>query len=428
MSILDGTIKEAAALLAGRARELNERPRTFSEIKLAGASDYLSSIGNFVRENPSVGHTLLGGAVGAGLSGASTAYANTGREDRDRRSVLRSMLTGGLAGGAVGGGLSLAHKGISQMRQGSEPPVPQQPMTFKGPDGKPMVISPEALKNNPGLADRVRGAAPKTPIDQEVMQGALGAGAGVASHFPITAMGLPIGAGIDAALNSKRLRLGDRIGWGAIAPENATRPDWLAKGMDTAMEGPGKFFGEKAGPLKGELLAKLRSDVGGHGAVGRMARTGSGYQGTVDLGKDQVGVAAVPKVDVQTGKPLTTPEGTPIFREHYPTTKVPDPKRVQITRGDVGKLMRTGVEAEAGVGNAINPMRSIGGVLGRGTDYHQSRSILHPGRLVPRLGLAALLPALDILNNKHNAETAEQKSLAQLLQELKSRGEVQPAR
>jgi hypothetical protein len=130
MSLIEGTIDAAIEQLAKRAADLRTRPSTYAEKVAEGASDLLGGRGEHLKNNPTLMHSLIGGAAGAGLGGIGTAVSNLGKEKEDRRSILGSALTGGLAGTAVGAGASLAHKGIEGMLRGHKKEV--DPRSLQG--------------------------------------------------------------------------------------------------------------------------------------------------------------------------------------------------------------------------------------------------------------------------------------------------------
>jgi hypothetical protein len=246
MSLLDGNILDAAEALASRAAELRRRPLA-AEKRAASASDFLSSLGQSVRESPALSHALIGGAAGAGLGGVGTALGNLGKEKEDKKSVLGSMLTGGLAGGALGGGVGLARHAFGQVGQGGGGEG-LKPGYFTDPaTGRRMAVDPAALKADPELASKVRELTDKPGL---LAQGvgrlahnvgtlipgvglgvnALAGNSDLNNALPVSSRLLPQLALGDALLHS-RLNLGDKIGWGRLSPELSRNPSYLIKGV-----------------------------------------------------------------------------------------------------------------------------------------------------------------------------------------------------
>lgn len=235
MSLIDGTLEEAVNALAARSAELRSKAILSSEKRAASASDFLSSLGQSVKDSPALGTGLLGSGIGAGIGGLGALYGNAGKEKRNRKSVLGSMLTGGLAGGAVGGGLGLARHSLGQLGNGRSDDVMPAGQFADPATGKKMVIDAKSLKENPDLAGKVRAlSSSKGPfanglsgIAHNIGNAIPGVGLGIEAltgpswlneQLPFSSRALPQMAGLDALLHSSKANLGERIGWGRIDP------------------------------------------------------------------------------------------------------------------------------------------------------------------------------------------------------------------
>lgn len=87
--------------------------------KQAKGADPVGSAFNWLKANPAAAWTIGGGLGGAGL-GALLNY----RKDKERRSLIPSMLTGGLAGAGIGGGIGLLRhqpEWLKNVTQGAGP-------------------------------------------------------------------------------------------------------------------------------------------------------------------------------------------------------------------------------------------------------------------------------------------------------------------
>ena len=245
--LVEMNLVEAVEALAKRASDLRSRPRTFHEKQAVSVSDVLTSIGDQVKNNPAFQHALLGTALGAGVSGVSTMLGNARKEEKDRRNVLQSMITGGLAGGAIGGGIGLTRHMMKGEPQGLAHGDALKPGMFQDPTtGKIMKIDPQVLKQNPELAGRVRELSqPMDPINRGIMDvtnkavslgtrivpglnwltgkiGLTDKGEWLDKNLPITSNVLPPLAAADLAANTPNLRLGDK-NWLYYPAEGAAR-------------------------------------------------------------------------------------------------------------------------------------------------------------------------------------------------------------
>lgn len=199
--LLNGTLAEAVEKLAAYAAERRTRPQTYAEKSAAG--DFLSSLGDTIKNNPTIGHALIGGGLGAGLGGLSTAYGNSGKDDSQKRSILSSMLTGGLAGAGVGTGVGLARQGLGGLK-GPDASMGSDALhagEFVDPaTGTKMRIDPAALKNNPDLHKQVKSLT--TPsVQSHLAGGAHALWQGLKEQTPTSAAVMPWLIGGDAALH-----------------------------------------------------------------------------------------------------------------------------------------------------------------------------------------------------------------------------------
>jgi hypothetical protein len=134
------------------------------------ASGLLTALGSAVRDNPMLGHALVGGGLGAAAGGAHSML--TRGEGEPRKGVLRSMLTGGLLGGAVGGGIGATSKGLAGLHSPGTPSTPK-PGTFTDPgSGSKMTVDPKALASDPDLAGKLKHLS--TPTLQTSLAGGAG--------------------------------------------------------------------------------------------------------------------------------------------------------------------------------------------------------------------------------------------------------------
>lgn len=204
--LADGTLEEAIEKLA----ELAVDRRHFGQplVKLAFGSEWLSSIGTKLNENPHLRNALIGGGVGALATGGATAFRNAGKDPSERKSILGSALTGGLAGAATGGGLSAAYDAYKQIGTPAPSDPNISPMTFEH-HGKKYTLTPEMLRNNPDLAAQVTSTQQQTPSQKAVDVGLGGLGA-VYSAAPYTLPAVGSMMGLDALMESQGLAMGDR--------------------------------------------------------------------------------------------------------------------------------------------------------------------------------------------------------------------------
>lgn len=308
MNLIEGTLEQAIDALAQREVELRSRPATPLE-KLASLSDILTSVGSSLRENPTLGHALLGSGVGALAGGGATMMGNAMRPPEKRRSVLGGAMTGGLAGGAIGGGASLAAKGLSNINgggQGLQHGDALQPGMFTDPEtGKMMRIDPQTLRANPDLAAKVKALSQPVSPGEQTARGIIGGGLNLASNalpfgnsllnstgaggggdtwldrnLPTSTNIVPKAMTLDALLHSK-LNLGERIGLGRIRPQFSKSVDNLRAGV--------KDLYDKDHPIRQEIESGTKPKPGtAVGARGQSAAEQIGNSRLSDPGKGRM--------------------------------------------------------------------------------------------------------------------------------------------
>lgn len=239
--LLNGTLENAVEKLAAYAADLRTRPRTYAEKQATSTADFLTSLGDKLKENPGLGGAMLGGGLGAGLGGISAAYGNRDKDPVSKRSILGSMLTGGIAGAGVGAGAGLAHKGLSGVSgiTGGMGSDALKPGEFTDPaTGQTMQIDPTALKDNPELHKQIRSLT--TPSLQSTVAG--GASAlwdKIKQQVPTSAAILPWVGGADLALHAPGIGLGRidaNAAGGRIGSKLFSQGLRSAEGIDPALQ------------------------------------------------------------------------------------------------------------------------------------------------------------------------------------------------
>lgn len=235
-SLVDGTLTAAIDVLAKTAtarrntvKLARQKAASWDELGtklLSGAKSLSADIGTHVQQNPTAAATLLGGGLGAAAGGLGTALANRGRPSHKRKGVLGAALTGGLAGAAVGGGLGLAGHSLQQLRTPASPP--KAPTEFSH-GGKTYSLDPQALAENPDLLSQVNTL--EEPTARDAVSGGIKKTLGAVRDNTPWRTWLGMGA-VDAGLNNKHLRPGERFGFGRIRPEFSTNPEHLERGLE----------------------------------------------------------------------------------------------------------------------------------------------------------------------------------------------------
>lgn len=449
--------------LAARAAELSTRPHTVQEKRAMGMSDVLTSIGS----NPAMSHALLGSAIGAGVGGARTAIGNIGKDDVDKRSIGRSLLTGGLAGGALGGGIGLARQGIEGMRAAGGVGVGDALSAgqFVDANGVKRQIDPKVLKANPGLVAEIERLNQKPgPIDRGI-EGVLGGAASLASHAVpggnslLKRLGVPFAQDpswmernlpettnyapkimlLDAILNSRKLKTGDMnpLAWasrkltgdnkttrwlqrnaslpGMIDPRNSTNVAHMREGVLSAAADPKGYT-----PEQGELLRRLKAD--GAADIKRMAHTGEGHGETWKVPTEETRYRTVPQRDPATGLPktFTDPAGKVIELTQQEAYQHKDTKGVtaKLTPHETGDLKASGVESlgkktsgKDAVPYGVQRSRLFG-------DQIKTRGPLSGGRGLARLLGYGAMPAGEYLWNLSTTQDKKEQDLRELMEGL----------
>lgn len=421
-SVVDGSPREAVEFLAKRATDARmgltksalTLPASLLEPKGAVGSA-LASLGSFAQENPGLAHTLAGGAIGAGLGGVRAVAGNAEQPKERRRSVLGAMTTGGLAGAGIGAGINAARTGLADF--GTKHPTKIQPGQFTDPaTGQRMSLDPEAIKKHPGLADAVAAANQEAPLAEKLV-GGVGAGLkGVHDALPISSKVLPVGMGIDAAMNNDRLRTGE---WslfgkrlpGMIDPRHSQMPEHLRAGIDAAVADPAKHgFPKEIDPdikNKLDLLRDLQSNPGD--SLSKANRTPAG------------------EAISRTYSSVPRPKGM-----GTPTLPVETP--IGISAEDVRRLRDIGARTRAEqmgknkgfFGDSVSSQPRV-----QRTFTGKSRELPtglwgNKGRLATRaLGYGAV-PLAETLAGMVGRQQHEKKTLGQILEQLKQQNLVKP--
>lgn len=359
----EGTLEDAARWLAELAAAPAGEKRAFG--------DFLTSLGGAVRDNPAISHALVGGGIGAVAGGLNTAYGNSGRDPSRKRSLLGGALTGGLAGAGVGAGVGLARQGMEGLSGGGS----GGPGNAGGghgqyvdpTTGKTMAIDPNALKNDPELAAKVKSLT--TPTLQSKLVGGLGAGIGAAyDAAPITtSAALPLGAA-DLALH------GPGFGRARATPETAGGyygRRWFSDGAaghkllpDSIKE---TLFGNKAPGLHDGVTSELPGHAAPPAAGTRLGRlwqaAKSRVRGDHDMGDGVADVlggtpgpgkgdgvafrASTPVMqDVEHSTPGTDTQAASKWTTREPAfdaNKKPKVNVEELNHGQIGDLKRLGV-------------------------------------------------------------------------------------
>lgn len=198
--LLNGTMAEAVEKLA----KLAAYHRTGPAEKTA-APEWLTSLGETVKNSPGLSHALVGGGLGAAALGANTALNNRGQDPSKKKSILGSMFAGGVAGAGAGAGVGLARQGLSELKNpggGISGTDALRPGQFTDPaTGQRMAIDPQALKDHPELASQVKSLT--TPSLQSTIAGGVGGVLqGIRDKVPTTSPWVAGAAGLDLALHN----------------------------------------------------------------------------------------------------------------------------------------------------------------------------------------------------------------------------------
>jgi hypothetical protein len=229
--------------------------RAVTTRRLAGMAKRadLSEMAHRAWETPEVRNALIGGGVGGALGLGSSLMSGGDEHDRPHRH-LYGALTGAAAGAAIGGGGTLAYRNSTFGKEApKEPTGPvRRPGEFTdSATGKAMKWDAEALRQHPGLADKIqaaqRGAASYSPAGMGMGGAALGA-AQLQNH-PL--LGAAAGVGL-LDRYATRAPAGSFLSRN-VDPSKATNPEYLRHGLG--------LVGKKEAPfgLNDENLKSMRA-------------------------------------------------------------------------------------------------------------------------------------------------------------------------
>lgn len=457
-SAVDGTLAQAVELLAVRAadRRCGLAKRADLDDSLSGIGQALSglvargkgfaaahaptlppAVSGFAAANPILAQSLVGAGIGAGMGGVGALTDD--RPPGRRRGILGSMLSGGLAGAGIGAGIGAARSGLAGLN--AKPRTKAPPGAFTDPrTGRPMLLSPEALKADPGLAARVAatGSGATAP---EAAVGSLWSGAtGVAGAAPITTTAVAAGGIGDELMNNDRLRLGDRKLFGRrlpgmIDPRHSRVPDHLREGATLAAAKPGDFGFDDH---QARLLREAVSDPDG-AQFKTMNRTpeGAGAEATYQVTKEVPQPARKERFDTfepdvnQLGGFKQTPSSS---REEWvtpPPQSVTTDHTTRITAEDTRRLRNAGARASAEragkntwLGKPSSQPRVQRTLLGHDRELPVGR--LSPGRLLPRILAGAGAGMGEVAFWKLVREQGQKRDLRQILTDLEQRKLIRP--
>lgn len=299
-SLVELTLKEAIDVIAARAAERRTRPATYREKVALEASNVLSAVGDYVKNNDTAKGALMGGGAGA-LAGAGSALMGGGSWKDKKRKLTANLLGGGLAGAALGGGIGAAKQYGTGLKLPTSGPSGEggKGGTFTDPaTGQTMQIDPKVLKQRPELAEQVQKLT--TPsVESRVGKGVREVADKAFTYAPFTSsMGLGVGlnesrkallgtgssfnpANFDPALQARDAHRGIQGGQATIDKVNAMKPSERlrlaeeARGSNWWRRNVGGLLNPSATPATstfGKLKDALRADGGDatiHGGVTR---------------------------------------------------------------------------------------------------------------------------------------------------------------
>lgn len=199
--LLELPVEKAAEVLALRVAVGPSTEKTAADGD-AGTGGMLSSLGSWIQRHPGVAGALLGGG-GLGVGSALSTYlANRNRDERDRKSVLNSLLSGSAVGAALGGGAGLLYGGLTG-NVGGGSATSRGMVSFRGPDGRVHQIPRSAM--TPELQQRIESIMEPSMIENitSTVQGGIPA---IASALPTTTF-----LGAPAAIAHRLWDRGNRI-------------------------------------------------------------------------------------------------------------------------------------------------------------------------------------------------------------------------
>lgn len=425
--LISGSLTDAIEKLASMAADLRTRPRTYAEKVAAGASDFLSSLGEQVKNNPALSHALVGGGLGAAAGGVNTMLGNRGKEEGQRKGLLGGMFTGTLAGAAAGGGIGMARMGLENMKQpggaghatmGHDALKPGQ---FEA-GGQKMMIDPKALKDNPNLHRQIKDLT--TPNFQTTLaSGVGGVLQGIQERTPTMSGILPYVAAADLAMHGPGFGMArttaDRVGG------HAGRK-WLSEGIGSLEHVSDKMKKVISNNADVGRSKNLKVDIPGYTPSGppnllkrtwnRIAGNGGGEYGA----RDVVGGRTTPSTGVDAAIKIKYPKTKEVDKIKYDaTTGKPADKWKETER--VRKGGKTVIEKEhlnhAQIATAKNN-------AAKADPYFAGRSIFRfpgtnrvyrGGAFGLRAGVYSVPLATEYLARGLDEHTKNQKSLRELM-------------
>lgn len=453
---VDGTLQDAIEALAKMAAD-GRTQRT----KQADLNSVVEQVRDTLGNNPMLAHALAGGVVGAGLGGLNTATS-----DEKHRNLLGSMLTGGLAGAGLGAGISAARSGLGGLMAGRRA-APETPGVFADPStGKTMAISPEAIKAQPNLTEAVNDASNITSPTELAGRAMWNTTKGIARNAPWGTWPALGALGYDQAVNSDRLRLGERhlprwLGGGRlpgmIDPRHSNIREHFLTGIDHILKEnkPGQGWSEdhlkalqkmKNMPLEelNPLIERANSSWEGTPfkvpiptteeiPQAPVTRTERSYK-TVDM----LDSSKRPVIDPATGHPKKVFIPDAVKRrpvEQLPLIQPGPDDMVEFPDKLIQDIRLAGATARAEAASKNKFLSSAGLVSSTprmqrglfGTQREKLLTRLHPARLVPRaVGLAAL-PAASIMADSYFGNQHKQRNLAEIINSLQQKGLIKEA-
>jgi hypothetical protein len=208
-SWVNGSLADAADMLAKRATV------TRRLVKMRKEAIDLSSVGGFLSDNPALRTALIGTGIGAGIGGLTSMVS-----PKEDRKPFRSMLTGALAGGGLGLGAHYLGKAIPGGGSGSK--------TFVH-GGRTYELDSKALAANPAAMKELNELMSSQP--GETVAGTIkGVTHGYAGKHPILAsiLGADVASQAVGTMGSMTELGGKRID---------IRPDVLKRGWNKLLAG-----------------------------------------------------------------------------------------------------------------------------------------------------------------------------------------------
>lgn len=403
-SWVKGTVEDAVDMLAKRAavaRLLRVKKADMGET----LSNGLSALQRQVELNPALAFTLGGAALGAGAGGLSSLAA-----DPERRHTGRSALTGALAGAAVGGGGYMA----SRMLPPVDPkflPKPD-PTSFATPGGT-RSINTDAIKSNPAVIAEIEKLRTKS-LPTQAVTGSWDFIKNYASNHPILAA---IMAG-DIASNA----VGTTAGYFSGLPGN--KANVLRSGVERFTADGGDAAKDINKALKGfatsatdfdlkDILRRAR-EVGATGEVD-LPRTATAPAKPGGVGKPNI---KLPVSKINEIYNMGTPGGTGLrsggilqgVQDIVDKMFVgADPSYQAGTPASRGRYTGTSVHSAPRSGMFQRIMRTL---------EQRPGSTSWAGKLGPRAALYLGIPALQGYAGTLSQESANQKRLQQLIEQL----------